>query len=106
VVLARLGARGPGPGRSTPGDLDVDVAITGAGFTGLWTAYYLATASPGLRIAVLEREIAGFGASGRNGGWCSALFPASLAKLERMAGRDAAVAMYRAMQGTVDEVGK
>jgi glycine/D-amino acid oxidase-like deaminating enzyme len=87
-------------------DLDVDVAIAGAGFTGLWTAYYLATASPGLRIAVIEREIAGFGASGRNGGWCSALFPASLAKLERMAGRDAAVAMYRAMQDTVDEVGR
>ncbi|MGP7998776.1 MAG: NAD(P)/FAD-dependent oxidoreductase [Streptosporangiaceae bacterium] len=94
------------PGDPLPGDQDVDVAIAGAGFTGLWTAYYLAQASPGLRIAVCEREIAGFGASGRNGGWCSALFPASLAKLERMAGRDAAVAMYRAMQETVDEVGR
>jgi glycine/D-amino acid oxidase-like deaminating enzyme len=99
------------PGDPLPGDLDVDVAIVGAGFTGLWTAYYLATAQPGLRIAVCEREIAGFGASGRNGGWCSALFPASLAKLERMtgggaAGRAAAVGMYRAMQDTVDEVGR
>jgi glycine/D-amino acid oxidase-like deaminating enzyme len=89
-----------------PGDLDVDVAIAGAGFTGLWTAYYLASASPGLRIAVCEQEIAGFGASGRNGGWCSAYFPASLAKLERMAGRDQAIAMYRAMEDTVDEVGR
>jgi glycine/D-amino acid oxidase-like deaminating enzyme len=94
------------PGDPLPGDLDVDVAIVGAGFTGLWTAYYLATGQPDLRIAVCEREIAGFGASGRNGGWCSALFPASLAKLQRMAGRDQAVAMYRAMQGTVDEVGR
>ena len=94
------------PGDPLPGDRDVDVAIAGAGFTGLWTAYYLSQADPGLRIAVCEREIAGFGASGRNGGWCSALFPASLAKLERMAGRDAAVAMYRAMQHTVDEVGR
>jgi glycine/D-amino acid oxidase-like deaminating enzyme len=99
------------PADPLPGDLDVDVAIVGAGFTGLWTAYYLATAQPDLRIAVLEQEIAGFGASGRNGGWCSALFPASLAKLERMAGggaagRDAAIAMYRAMQATVDEVGR
>jgi glycine/D-amino acid oxidase-like deaminating enzyme len=99
------------PGDLTPanplaGDLDVDVAIVGAGFTGLWTAYYLATAQPGLRVAVVEREIAGFGASGRNGGWCSALFPASLAKLARMAGREQAVAMYRAMQHTVDEVGR
>jgi len=84
----------------------VDVAIAGAGLTGLWTAYYLANAEPGLRIAVCEAEIAGFGASGRNGGWCSALFPASLAKLARQAGKDAAVAMYRAMQATVDEVGR
>ena len=94
------------PGPPLPGDRDADVAIAGAGFTGLWTAYYLARADPGLRIAVCEREIAGFGASGRNGGWCSALFPASLAKLERMAGRSQAIAMHRAMQQTVDEVGR
>jgi glycine/D-amino acid oxidase-like deaminating enzyme len=94
------------PADPLPGDLDVDVAIAGAGFTGLWTAYYLASAQPGLRVAVCEAQIAGFGASGRNGGWCSALFPASLAKITRMAGRDAAIAMYRAMQRTVDEVGR
>jgi glycine/D-amino acid oxidase-like deaminating enzyme len=94
------------PGAPLGGDLDVDVAIAGGGLTGLWTAYYLAVAQPDLRIALCEREIAGFGASGRNGGWCSALFPASLAKLARMAGRDAAIAMYRAMQATVDEVGR
>jgi glycine/D-amino acid oxidase-like deaminating enzyme len=94
------------PGEPLPGDLDADVAIAGAGYTGLWTAYYLSRADPGLKIAVCERDIAGFGASGRNGGWCSALFPASLGKLERMAGRDAAIAMYRAMQATVDEVGR
>jgi glycine/D-amino acid oxidase-like deaminating enzyme len=93
------------PGSPLAGDVDVDVAIAGAGYTGLWTAYYLARAEPGVRIAVCEREIAGFGASGRNGGWCSALFPASLGKLARMAGRDAAIAMHRAMQETVDEVG-
>ncbi len=94
------------PADPLAGDLDVDVAIAGAGFTGLWTAYYLARAQPSLRVAVCEAQIAGFGASGRNGGWCSALFPASLAKLTRMAGRDAAIAMYRAMQRTVDEVGR
>ena len=87
------------------GDRSADVAIAGAGFTGLWTAYYLKKAQPDLRVVVCEREIAGFGASGRNGGWCSALFPASLSKLDRMGGRDAAIAMYRAMQQTVDEVG-
>ncbi len=94
------------PRNALDGDLDVDVAIVGAGYTGLWTAYYLALADPGLRIAVLEAEIAGFGASGRNGGWCSALFPASKAQLARLHGRDAAVAMQRAMNATVGEVGK
>jgi glycine/D-amino acid oxidase-like deaminating enzyme len=93
------------PGQPLRGDAEADVAIVGAGFTGLWTAYYLARADPGLRIVVCEREIAGFGASGRNGGWCSALFPTSLAKLERMAGRARAIAMQRAMHGAVDEVG-
>jgi glycine/D-amino acid oxidase-like deaminating enzyme len=89
-----------------PGDLDVDVVIAGAGYTGLWTAYYLTEADPSLRIAVLEAEFAGFGASGRNGGWCSALFPASLRRLAKRFGRAAAVAMYRAMESTVDEVGR
>jgi glycine/D-amino acid oxidase-like deaminating enzyme len=56
-------------------DLDVDIAIVGAGFTGLWTAHHLAAADPTLRIAILEGEHVGFGASGRNGGWCSALAP-------------------------------
>lgn len=94
------------PGASLPGDTDADVAIVGAGFTGMWTAYYLHKADPTLRIVVCEREIAGFGASGRNGGWCSALFPASLSKLQRMAGRAGAVAMQQAMHATVDEVGR
>jgi len=94
------------PGDPLPGDTDADVVIVGAGFTGLWTAYYLAAANPDVRIVVCEREIAGFGASGRNGGWCSALFPASLPKLERMTGRDSAIAMQRAMHATVDEVGR
>jgi glycine/D-amino acid oxidase-like deaminating enzyme len=88
------------------GALDVDVAIVGGGLTGLWTAYYLASADPNLRIAVLEKHIAGFGASGRNGGWCSALFPASTASLARRHGRAAALAMRQAMIDTVDEVGR
>jgi glycine/D-amino acid oxidase-like deaminating enzyme len=82
------------------------VAIVGAGYTGLWTAYYLALADPALRIAIVEAEVAGFGASGRNGGWCSALYPVSLPRLAREHGRDAAVRQYRAMQAAVAEVGR
>ena len=65
-------------------------------------------ADPGLRVVVLEAEVAGFGASGRNGGWCSALFPASLEKLAALPGssRGAALAHAAAMRATVDEVGR
>ena len=74
----------------------VDVAVVGAGYTGLWTAYYLKRADPGLRVAVVEKEIAGFGASGRNGGWCSALF----------AGPRSAGEMHGPLRETVDEVAR
>jgi glycine/D-amino acid oxidase-like deaminating enzyme len=94
------------PRPSLAADVDVDVAIVGAGFTGLWTAYYLTTADPTIRIAVIEREVAGYGASGRNGGWCSALFPQSIGALARRHGRDQAVALHQAMRGSVDEVGR
>lgn len=88
------------------GDADADVVIVGGGLTGLWTAWYLAEREPTTRILVVEKEIAGFGASGRNGGWCSALFPRSTASLERTHGREAAIAMRRAMIHTVGEVGR
>ena len=88
------------------GDVEADVAIVGAGFTGLWTAHYLAEADPTLRIAVLEAETAGYGASGRNGGWCSALFPVSLPALAAMSDRPRALAQHRAMRATLDEVAR
>lgn len=94
----------PRPGLDA--DADVDVAIVGAGLTGLWTAYYLQERDPSLRILLLEKEVAGFGASGRNGGWCSSLFPWSASKLDARYGRDAAVGMRQAMVDTVDEVGR
>ena len=76
------------------GDTDVDVAIVGGGFGGLWTARYLADADPSLRIGVIEAETCGFGASGRNGGWCSALLPTEIDS------------MHPAMVETIDEVGR
>jgi glycine/D-amino acid oxidase-like deaminating enzyme len=88
------------------GSVDVDVVIVGAGFTGMWTAYYLKKADPSARVAIVEKDVAGFGASGRNGGWCSALFPTSMSKLARMHDREAAIDMQRAMNDTVDEVGR
>ncbi|TMK26115.1 MAG: FAD-dependent oxidoreductase, partial [Actinobacteria bacterium] len=71
-----------------PGPTEADVAIVGAGYTGLWTAYYLKRANPALRIVVLERELAGYGASGRNGGWISGFFSGRPRVYERVGGRD------------------
>ena len=87
-----------------PGDRQVDVAIVGAGMTGLWTAYYLKKADPALRIAVVERRFAGYGASGRNGGWLSAESPGLLRHYQRDGGAAAARALQQQMFGTVDEV--
>ncbi len=94
------------PRPSLPGSTDVDVAVVGGGLTGLWTAYYLLRENPTLRVAVLEAETAGFGASGRNGGWCSALFPAGPETLAALPGssRARAVAPHQAMRATGDEV--
>ena len=91
-----------------PGDARADVAVVGAGFTGLWTAYYLLREDPTLRVVVLEQETAGYGASGRNGGWASALFPASLDKVAGLPGADRAGALdlHAAMRASVDEVGR
>jgi glycine/D-amino acid oxidase-like deaminating enzyme len=94
------------PRGALPANARFDVAIIGGGLTGLWTAYYLTELDPRLRVAVLEKHIAGFGASGRNGGWCSALFPASTEALERKHGLEQALAMRRAMTATVDEVAR
>jgi glycine/D-amino acid oxidase-like deaminating enzyme len=86
-------------------DESVDVAIVGGGFTGLWTAYYLLNADPSLKVVVLEAEHVGFGASGRNGGWVSALYPVGARVLARDHGRHATRDQYAALRESVDEVG-
>jgi glycine/D-amino acid oxidase-like deaminating enzyme len=92
---------------SLPGPTEADVCIVGGGYTGLWTAYYLAGRLPGLRIVVLEAAFAGYGASGRNGGWVTAELPGSRARYARAAGGPAGVAALEAeLRSTVDEVAR
>jgi glycine/D-amino acid oxidase-like deaminating enzyme len=94
----------PAPRPALDGDREADVCIVGAGYTGLWTAYELLRADPSLAVIVLEREVAGFGASGRNGGWV--LGEVSTGTRQRAAAGEAAVAaLERAARETVDEVG-
>ena len=80
-----------------PGDAAVDVAVVGAGFTGLWTAYALLEREPTLRVVVIDRHHVGYGASGRNGGWASALFAGSRDRMARLGGPGAVLAHHRAM---------
>jgi len=76
-------------------DLDVDVAIVGGGFTGLWTAIILASQSPQLRIALIEAGLCGSGASGKNGGKVHGYW-AQLPALSGSLGYEKALAMAQA----------
>lgn len=83
---------------------EVDVAIIGGGYSGLWTAYYLLRGQPGLRVAVVEQEICGYGGSGRNGGWCSPRFPVSASRLRTLYGRETARNLLLSVQSSVEEI--
>ncbi|MBD3765943.1 MAG: FAD-dependent oxidoreductase, partial [Rhodobacterales bacterium] len=100
---ARLG--GPPPPRpALRGQVRADVCIVGAGYTGLWTAWYLTQAAPGLRVTIVERDFAGFGASGRNGGWLTGGFAWAHDRYLTTGDAAGVRALVRAMEGTVDEV--
>ena len=94
------------PRPSLAGDADCDVAIVGAGFIGLWTAYALAVAEPGLRVRVVEAEIAGYGAAGRNAGFVSAGIAGDARVYERRGGPDGVRRAERAMVDAIDEIGR
>src|SRR5450432_510308 len=93
------------PRPALAGEIDADVAILGAGYTGLWTAYELLRRDPSLKVVILEREIAGFGASGRNGGWVASGLNATSGRLARRFGQEGMTAIEDAVAGAVDEVG-
>lgn len=92
------------PRASLPGSIGADVAIAGAGFTGLWAAYYLKRVRPDLEIVVVDREFAGFGASGRNGGWLSDHFATPREAMAKTHGREAVRALQQQMRAAIDEV--
>ncbi|MDT5068130.1 MAG: hypothetical protein QOK02_4285 [Mycobacterium sp.] len=97
-----IGRQSPRP--TLPGSTQADVCIVGAGYTGLWTAYYLKKAAPQLRIVVLEQRFAGFGASGRNGGWLTNDITGGRGSYLKSHGREAVGRLQTAMNETVDEV--
>lgn len=94
------------PRERLSGDHTCDVAIVGGGFGGLWTAYYLKSADPSLRVTLVEAEIAGFGAAGRNGGFVSTGIAGSGARYARRSGWDSVLRAEREVQHGIDEIGR
>lgn len=86
-------------------DREADVCIVGGGMTGLWTAYELRRAEPGLEVVVLEARNVGFGASGRNGGWVLGRLSGTPEAWRSRGGQQAPRAMAAAIQATVSEIG-
>src|ERR1019366_7195106 len=93
------------PRPSLRGDVDVDVAVIGGGYTGLWTARELLRRDAHLRVCVLEARVCGFGASGRNGGWVSALFPAPAPSVISRFGLEAFTRQRLVLQDAVASLG-
>ncbi|MEW6718576.1 MAG: FAD-dependent oxidoreductase [Chloroflexota bacterium] len=92
------------PNLPLQGKLTVDVAVIGGGYTGLSTAYHLCKDHPGMRLAVLEAEVIGFGASGRNGGFSMTLFGLEPAVTKSLFGHQRTVEAHRYMERAVDYV--
>ncbi|MGH9043688.1 MAG: NAD(P)/FAD-dependent oxidoreductase [Acidimicrobiales bacterium] len=87
-------------------DREADVCIVGAGYTGLWTAYELLRGDPQLSVVLLDAEVAGYGASGRNGGAVIAQLNGSREFWTKRGGREGAIAMERAAQQAVVCIGE
>lgn len=100
----KIGREARTPNSPVTGEIRVDVAIIGAGFTGLSTAYHLKSADPSLDVGVLEGETIGFGASGRNGGFVMTLFGSSVALMKLLHGKERVRQANDYMERCIDEL--
>ena len=95
------------PARPQPlsGDISADICIVGGGFTGLWTALHIKETDPSADIVIIERDICGGGASGRNGGFCMT-WASKAPLLYPLCGRQETVRMVEASEAAVGAIGQ
>ncbi|TFF38643.1 FAD-dependent oxidoreductase [Pseudomonas sp. RIT623] len=86
------------------GDARCDVCIVGGGYTGLWTALMLKEQAPQLDVLLIEADICGAGASGRNGG-CALSWSAKYFTLARLFGEQEALRLVRESEQSVAAIG-
>lgn len=91
-------------GPAVAGTERADVAIIGAGYTGLWTAYHLLERDPSLSIAIIEQRVVGYGASSRNGGWVTNSITAGLPYYAGRFGEERARAFQHVFNRAVDDI--
>jgi glycine/D-amino acid oxidase-like deaminating enzyme len=100
--LETAGAYTPQP--RLEGDVAVDVAIVGGGYTGIATAYELRRADPGLRVAVVEAREVGFGGSGRNGSFAMTVVGLGFQGTQMLKGKEFLRRAHVYMMRAVDEL--
>lgn len=94
----------PEPLPALDGERQFDVLIVGGGFTGMWTAWHLTQADRDLKIGLLEADRAGFGPSGRNGGFVEPMWE-SFRALALRYGTRGALELARTAEESVDQIG-
>jgi glycine/D-amino acid oxidase-like deaminating enzyme len=92
------------PARRLEDDTTADVVILGAGYTGLWTAWFVTELDPGADVVILEQDIAGGGPSGRNGGFVNSFWQ-GLPSLVARYGDEAAVRLCEEGEASVRAIG-
>lgn len=87
------------------GEYSADVAIVGGGFVGLWTALTLKERDPNINVVILEQDICGGGASGRNGGFVMSWWP-KIGSLLSFCTKEQALFLAHAAERAIGELGE
>jgi glycine/D-amino acid oxidase-like deaminating enzyme len=93
--------RVPAPLRT---NITADIAVIGGGFVGLWTALAIKDSNPNAQVVVLEQDVCGGGASGRNGGFVMSWWP-KIGSFSNFCDAEQALFLARASEAAIQEIG-